>query len=145
MTALAPASRTRAPEPHQHRPHAPGHPRIHSQMRLSDAPARGFHQAQPAQCCRPRPVLSHLPHEDLLQQRFYNSNRSTPTTLVERNHFAFQLLLQLIDRSSSFRFVRSKTFSSPTHHPRFKFGSHTVSTHRSTSAVNRQHQCILAV
>ena len=137
MTALAPASRTRAPEPHQHRPHAPGHPRIHSQMRLSDAPARGFHQAQPAQCCRPRPVLSHLPHEDLLQQRFYNSNRSTPTTLVERNHFAFQLLLQLIDRSSSFRFVRSKTFSSVSMEHKHQYGIQTGFTNTRSSRLDR--------
>ena len=103
MTALAPASRTRAPEPHQHRPHAPGHPRIHSQMRLSDAPARGFHQAQPAQCCRPRPVQSHLPHENSLQQQQSRQLLVANDLLGRTNHFALQLLLQLVAVASSLR------------------------------------------
>jgi hypothetical protein len=38
-----------------------------------------------------------------------------------------------------------KKFHHPPTIPGSNLGSHTVSTHRSTSAVTRQHQCALAV
>ena len=144
MTALAPASRTRAPEPHQHRPHAPGHPRIHSQMRLSDAPARGFHQAQPAQCCRPRPVQSHSPTKIRCNNNSNSAVYSGQRFSWRTNHSALELLFQLVAVASSLRSFH-KFFHHPPTIPDSNLGSHTVSTHRSTSAVTRQHQCALAV
>ena len=112
MTALAPASRTRAPEPHQHRPHAPGHPKIHSQMRLSDAPARGFHQAQPAQGCRPRPVQSHPPPRKFVATTTAIRRSTRSNDFLAKEPFSFTASLPTRSYSFFASFFVPQNFSS---------------------------------
>ena len=145
MTALAPASRTRAPEPHQHRPHAPCHPKIHSQMRLSDAPARGFHQAQPAQGCRPRPVQSHPPPRKLVATTTAIRWSTRTSDFLANEPFSFTASIPTTRSNSFLASFVPQIFHHPPTIPGSNLGSHTVSTHSSTSAVTRQHQCALAV
>ena len=151
MTALAPASRTRAPEPHQHRPHAPGHPKIHSQMRLSDAPARGFHQAQPAQGCRPRPVQSHPPPRKFVATTTAIRRSTRSNDFLAKEPFSFTASLPTRSYSFFASFFIPQNFSSPTLHPRFKLGvthgfnipqhisSHQTASVRPRSVVSKQH------
>ena len=151
MTALAPASRTRAPEPHQHRPHAPGHPKIHSQMRLSDAPARGFHQAQPAQGCRPRPVQSHPPPRKFVATTTAIRRSTRSNDFLAKEPFSFTASLPTRSYSFFASFFVPQNFSSPTLHPRFKLGvthgfnipqhisSHQTASVRPRSVVSKQH------
>ena len=151
MTALAPASRTRAPEPHQHRPHAPGHPKIHSQMRLSDAPARGFHQAQPAQGCRPRPVQSHPPPRKFVATTTAIRRSTRSNDFLAKEPFSFTASLPTRSYSFFASFFVPQNFSSPTLHPRFKLGvthgfnipqhisSNQTASVRPRSVVSQQH------
>ena len=145
MTALLPASCNRAPEPININFTLPVIQRIHSQMRLSNAPARGVHQAQPAQGCRPRPVQSHPPPRKLVATTTAIRWSTRTSDFLANEPFSFTASLPTT-RSNSFlaSFVPQIFHHQPTI-PGSNLGSHTVSTHRSTSAVTRQHQCALAV
>ena len=151
MTALLPASCNRAPEPININFTLPVIQRIHSQMRLSDAPARGVHQAQPAQGCRPRPVQSHPPPRKLVATTTAIRWSTQTNDFLANEPFSFTASIPTRSYSFFASFFIPQNFSSPTLHPRFKLGvthgfnipqhisSHQTASVRPRSVVSKQH------
>ena len=144
MTALLPASSTRAPEPININFTLPAIQRIHSQMRLSGAPARGPHHAQPAQCCRPRPAKSHLPPKKLVATTISRQLFCGPTISWANEPFSFSASAPTSSSSFFASFV-SQIFHHPPSIPDSNWGhtrfQHTVAHQQSSDSISASSQC----